>query len=196
MPQALFETMSRQVAEECDALLARARAEAQDIVDDAGRKAQEQRETALAKTHAEMKRLADRARELAAIRAEQETLTMEQAVADEVLQLVRTELEEMANRPGFEKILDALLAELVRAAPQEGIVLAPQGFGEHCRAWLRQNGHAGLLVEESTSLRDGVAVQDPGRTFRITNTLSSRFNKLENQARKVCIHALFGQGKN
>jgi V/A-type H+-transporting ATPase subunit E len=188
--------MSRRVAEECDVLLARARGEAEGIVAEARRKAQQQRKEALARAHGEMKRLADRARELGAIQAEQETLTMEQAVADEVLQSVRSELEGIAARPDFGTILDALLAELAPVAPPDGLVLAPTGFGDRCRAWLRQNGHSGVAVEESGSLRDGVAVQDRGKTFRITNTLSSRFNKLENEARKACIHALFGQGKN
>ena len=62
-----------------------------------------------------------------------------------------------------------------------------------CSAWLQANGHGSVEVESAAGLIDGIAVQDPQRTYRITNTLSSRFRLVEGEARKRCLGRLVGE---
>ena len=78
--------------------------------------------------------------------------------------------------------------------PKDAVVIVPVSFGDRAKAWLQNNGHGGATVQESTALRDGCAMQDAGRSYRVTTTLSSRLSKLQNEARKVCLDTLFGKG--
>jgi vacuolar-type H+-ATPase subunit E/Vma4 len=89
-----------------------------------------------------------------------------------------------------------LLAELMEEAPDSGDlqVLAPPAHADRVSSWLSNNGRAGVGVEGSEAFKDGVAVQDPGRTFRISNTLSGRFALMEQEIRKHCMTTLFGGG--
>lgn len=194
MQHALLDTMAGQVEQRCQERLVKARKEAEAIVAAAREKAAKQRSETLDRTNREMERLAERARELAALQVDLEALSMRHAVADEVLQSVHDELARIAEGPGFPAVLESLLAEVMRAAPPQAEIVAPVGRGDVCRDWLNANGHAGLPISESAALKDGVAVQDPARTFRVTNSLSARFQILENQARQVCLGTLFGEG--
>ena len=40
----------------------------------------------------------------------------------------------------------------------------------------------------------GVALEDPKHTYRISNTLTGRYARLDQQARKICMQNLFGAG--
>lgn len=190
--QALIDTMASQVAERCQAMLDAARAEAGAILKDARERAVQRRDSAVAATEKDVARMAERARQLLAIEAEHESLTMEQAIADEILHQVSAELEKAAQSPDFPEIFIALLAEVMAEAPKDALVTVPTGYGERARAWLREHGYGEVTVQESPAMRDGCAMQDKAHTYRITNTLSSRLSKLQNEARKVCLEALFG----
>jgi vacuolar-type H+-ATPase subunit E/Vma4 len=194
MQHALLDTMTRQVEHACEERLATARTEAEAIVAEARQRAADRYAESIERTTREVNRLAQRARDLAAVQADQQAHSLQQAVADEVLRAVGAELERIAEGPEFPGILDALLREVMAAAPAQAEVLAPPAHVERCREWLATNGLAGVPVIPTGELRDGVAVQDVNRTFRITNSLSSRFKKLENNARKVCLRLLFGEG--
>lgn len=194
MQQALFDTMSRQAAERCQAALDAARAEAGVNLKDAREHATHRRKEAVAAVEREVQRLADRARQLLAVEAEHESLTMEQSIADEILRSVGFELDKAAQSPKFPAIFDALLDELLSIAPKDALVTVPVSFADRAKARLQQHGLGGVTVVESAAMRDGCAMQDAARTYRITNSLSSRLSKLQNESRKVCLNALFGQG--
>lgn len=194
MQQALFDTMARQVADRCQAMLDAARAEAGVILKEAREHADQRRRDAVHAAEQEVQRLAERARQLLAVEAEHESLTMEQSIADEVLRSVSFELEKAAQSPKFPAIFDALLAELMTDAPKDALVTVPVSFGERAKTWLQQHGYPDVTVQESPSMRDGCSMQDAAHTYRVTNSLSSRLSKLQNEARKVCLRALFGEG--
>jgi len=186
--------MARQVEQGCEERLATANAEAEAIVAEARDRAAKRYAEAIERAKRDADQLAKRARDLAAVQAEQQAHSMQQAVADEILHTVDAELDRIAESPAFPAILEALLREVMTIAPAQAEVLAPPAHVERCRQWLASNGHAGIPVVPGATLRDGVAVQDAQRTFRVTNSLSSRFLKLENSARKVCLRLLFGEG--
>jgi vacuolar-type H+-ATPase subunit E/Vma4 len=194
MQHVLLDTMARQVEQGCEERLAAARAEADAIVSEARERADKRYAEGIERAQREVDRLARRARELAAVQAKQQSHSMQQAVADEILHSVDAELDRIAEGPEFPGILDALLRELMATAPENAEVLAPPAHVERCRQWLAANGHAGVPVVPHAALHDGVAIQDAQRTFRVTNSLSSRFHKLENEARKICLRLLFGKG--
>lgn len=194
MQEALFETMARQVAQRCEQIIEAAKAEAKSIVSEAERTAEQRHDAGIAHVKREVDRLAARARELAAVKAEHDTLTMQQEVANEVLGQVEGQLKGLAQSPRFPEILDALLAEVMANAPRDAVVLAPAAHEQRCREWLQRHGFTAVTVQASRFLVDGIAMQDAERTYRVTNTLSSRFQKLKNEARKVCLTTLFGAG--
>ncbi|MFA6240684.1 MAG: ATP synthase F0 subunit B [Candidatus Hydrogenedentales bacterium] len=192
MQQALLDTMARQVAQQCEDHLAVARQKADAIIADAKSKAESRRVHALEQAHAEAERHAKRALELALRAAENETLTMEHAVANEVLVSVGVELHRLAMGERFPGILEGLLAELVEYSPKNGTILAPPAHAELCRAWLQKQAVTGLTVQPDPDLVDGIAFQDAERTYRVTNSLSARFAKVQNEARRICLDTLFG----
>jgi vacuolar-type H+-ATPase subunit E/Vma4 len=194
MQQALLDTMARQVADRCQAALDVARAEAGSILKEARERADHRRKAAVSAAEKDAQRMAERARQLLAVEAEHESLIMEQSIADEILRSVGFELEKAAQSPKFSAIFDALLAELMADAPKDALVTAPVFFGDRTKAWLQQHGLAGVTVQESAAMRDGCAMQDAARTYRVTNSLTSRLSKLQNEARKACLNALFGGG--
>jgi len=192
MQQALLDTMARQVAQKCEEHLAAARQKADATVAEARAKAESRRARALEQAHAEADRLAKRALELALRAAENETMSMEHAVADEVLMSAGVELDRLAAGERFPGILEGMLAELVQYSPKTGIILAHPAHVEVCRAWLQKKGADGYTVQADPDLVDGVAYQDAQHTYRITNSLGARFAKVQNEARRICLDTLFG----
>ncbi len=190
----MLDTMARQVADRCQAALDAARAEAGSILKEARDRADQRRKAAVSAADRDAQRLAERARQLLAVEAEHETLIIEQSIADEILRSVGFELDKVAQLPKFAAIFDALLAELMADAPKDALVTVPVSFGDRTTAWLHQRGLAGVTARESAAMRDGCAMQDAARTYRVTNSLSSRLSKLQNEARKACLNALFGGG--
>ncbi len=193
MQHALLDTMARQVEQRCVERLAKARETAEVLIADARRKAAEKSAETLQHTKREVEHQAERARHLASLQVELEARSMRQAVADEVLRSVEAELARIAESSVFPPILEALLEEVMTAAPFQAEVVVNAVHAERCRSWLSAHGHGAVPVVESTALRDGVAVQDVKRSYRITNSLSSRFQKLEGEARRICLQTLFGE---
>lgn len=190
----ILELMSRQIASERDTKLAAAKSSADRIKADARTRADARRRDLLAAVEQELSELKRRSHERAEAETEMIVLTTKDTVTDELLGRARAELNRVAASPDFSGVLDALLAELVQDAPADGIVLVPVAHEAHCRAWLQENGHGDKEVLPQRDLIDGVAVQDKAHTFRITNTLSTRFQQLEPSLRKLCVAELFGQG--
>lgn len=191
----LLELMTRQVSQRREEILAEAQAQVEVIAQQARERAARRRTETLEAVEAEVRAASARARERTEAAAHMVVMTTKDAVADEVLRTTRERLRSLAGGPEFPGVLRALLAELMASAPEgEIVVLAPPAHADQCRAWLAEMGREDTAVEPLAALRDGVALQDRDRTFRVTNTLSRRFDKREGALRRHCLRRLFGEG--
>jgi len=190
---ALFDTMSSGVAAQCDDTLDKARAEAAAIASEASATLSVQRESALSATQSEMSLLDERWRQKASAEATKAALTMKKAAVNKVLDEVQDAVDGIVNGPTFPAVLGSLLEEVMEVAETDVVVLAPEAHVDVVQQWLSSHGHGGLTVEGSASVRDGVALQDPARTYRISNTLSGRYSRVEQEIRKICVTGLFGE---
>ncbi|MBI2425479.1 MAG: hypothetical protein HYV27_21820 [Candidatus Hydrogenedentes bacterium] len=188
----LLDLMSQQVAEEKAALVAKAAAEAAQILRDAEARARQRHDESLAALSAELEAQSRRSRERVEAEAHMILLTTKDTITDEMLATVREQLHALASGPEFERVLEKLLAELLQDAPDNVVVLAPPAHAGFCRTWLDANGHGNLSVQPLEGLQGGAAIQDAGRSFRVTNTLETRFLKRESALRKFCLTGLFG----
>jgi vacuolar-type H+-ATPase subunit E/Vma4 len=188
----LLETMASGVEARCQAKLAEARREGDAIVSSAKARADESYAKGLESVAAEIRRAAEQGRKLAQSEGEKVVLSAQHSVSDDALADVRRRLASIAASEDFGPMIDALLAQAVGAARGDIEVLAPARFVERCQAWLSSHGHGGVNVRPTSEFDDGVAVQDVKHTYRITNTLTSRYGKLEPRARKLLMIRLFG----
>ncbi len=193
---ALFETMARQVEAECSEHLAKARAEAERILADARAKARDAGEAALASAKAERDRLDALWKQKGEAEAVRLELSMKNDAVEAVLAEVSAGIKRLASGPEFPAVLERLLAELMAAAGGEKNVqvLGPAAHVDLIKSWLAGHGHAGVTVQGSPEFWDGVAVQDPARSWRVSNTLTGRFTRVDQAVRKHCMTALFGAG--
>lgn len=187
----LLDLMSARIAAQRDEVLRAARDEAAQIQQNARNRAEQRRKDTIAAVEGELASIARRSRERVEAEAHMVTLTTKDTITNELLHDVAAELSAIAGGPRFPAILDALLGELMAEAPRDVVVLAPPAYVGHCEQWLASHGHGGLAVEPLASLSDGVAIQDPGKKFRFTNTLTARFNMREGELRKICLNRLF-----
>lgn len=190
----LFDTMTAQVEAQCEENLARARAEADRILADADAEASAARDRMLKATQAEIDTLDDRSRQKAEAEAAKAKLEMRNDIVEMVMAKVRAEVESIVAGSNFPAILDALLTTLVGNAELRNgsVVLAPEAHVAHVQQWLSSHGHDGVPVEGSRVTWDGVAIQDEAQTYRISNTLTGRYTRVESEARRHCMVSLFG----
>lgn len=191
---ALFETMSRQVEAECTQHLATARAEAERILADARAKARASSEAVSASAKAERERLDTLWRQKAEAETVRIELSMRREVGEAILAQVASDVRRLVSTPQFSSVLENLLTELMAAVSGEKDiqVLGPATQIDLVRQWLAGHGHTGVRVEGSEEFWDGVAVQNPARTWRISNTLMGRFARVDQDVRKHCMTTLFG----
>ncbi|MBN2309807.1 MAG: V-type ATP synthase subunit E [Candidatus Hydrogenedentes bacterium] len=197
--QDLCNTLEGQVAAQCEAILEEARREAASILEEAGRAAVERRERALEQERAALAQRAEEGRRGAEAEAAIAALTMRQAVAEDLLERAGAELERIALGPEFgpilARLLDEALGAALDAAPDGDLVVeAPGAYVDRCRARLGEGGVSRATVCAGDGLVDGVRAQDAGRTFRVTNTLSARFEKVRTEARRACVARLTDGG--
>lgn len=189
----LFDTMARQVTEQCAGTLSEARQEAEAIQADARTKSNESWQSAMKTVDAELKLLEERWDQKARAEAAKAELAVQNEAVEAVLASVRVKIREAVEGPEFPQILKALLTEVMAVALEGVVVLAPESQIGHVKKLLSENGHGSLPVEGSSAVWDGVAVQDKQKTFRISNTLSGRYARVEDGARKLCMVTLFGK---
>lgn len=188
---ALLELMTEQAARQSKEIVARARQEADAIREAARARSEGHRSDFLRVLESDLTGQARRSRERAEAAAHMVVLTTKDTITDEIMTRARAELQRIQSTPELPGIIDALLEELLRDAPKEGIVvLAHPQQTERVREWLKQHGYD-LPVEPLASLKDGVAIQDAEKSYRVTNTLSARLARLESDLRKGVIHDLF-----
>lgn len=192
----ILKLMSEQAEARREETLARAEADAAAIRDSARQRAQQRTEAGLADLDRELQTLATRSRERAEAEAHMIQFTTRDTVADELLKSVEQRLRDVASSEQFGSTLEALLSELMSDVQPGMVVLAPAAYVDHVKQWLEANGHGDLSVESDPALRDGVAVQDANRTFRVTNTLSARFRRQQDSLRRVALERLFGGEKH
>lgn len=193
---ALLDTMARQVDEVYNGNLSAASESAEGILEETRQECAALEEESLAATAAEMETLAERWRRKADAEAAKAALVVQHDALHAVLEKVSEEIREIVSSDEFGPILDALLAELMADAPPDVIALAPPDHLDRVKKWLASNGHDKVPVEGAPNRQDGVAIQDRDRTFRISNTLSGRFSRVEQEARKLCMMSLFGEQKS
>ncbi len=192
MGSALLETMTARVTEECDGNRAAAQREADAIKADAESASAAQRVSMQATTNAEMDRLDERWRQMAHAEASRAELTVKSDAVNAVMQKVDAEIRRIVASDGFPALLDALLTTLSSEIQGDVVLLGPEDQVDHIKSWLSSNGHNGVTVQGSAELWDGVALQDPPRTYRISNTLTGRYARVEQDVRRVCMVNLFG----
>lgn len=190
---ALFETMARQVAQQCEERRSEALREAERIRSEGRRVAEQRYEAGLAAVKAELDAADRRVRHQVEVEAEKSKLAAQHQVVEEVLAQVREEVKRLASSDELGTILEALLDEVLHeVSGQDLVVLAPPAHVERLRQKLAETGRGHIEVRPFAALTDGVAVQDARRSFRVSNTLSGRLNVVANDARKLCQNRLFG----
>lgn len=190
----LFDTMAQQVAAQCDETRSAAQEQADALLSDARERATSTRTSTLKTLEAEMEAMDARWRQKAHTEAARAALAVQGEIVDAVLAKVEEEIRSIVGSKDFPKILDALLDELMRVASDDVVVLAPEAHLDHVREWLGKHDRIDTRVEASPDTWDGVAIQDARRTYRISNTLTRRYERVKEDARKVCMTTLFPGG--
>jgi vacuolar-type H+-ATPase subunit E/Vma4 len=188
--------MSEQAEARREEILARAEADASAIRESARARAEARTQEGLAALERELETLGARSRERAEAEAHMVQFTTRDTIADELLGDVEKRLAEVAAGDGFGSILEALLSELMQDVQPGMVVLAPSAHTDHAKQWLDTNGHGDLTVQPEPTLKDGVAIQDADRTYRVTNTLSARFRLQQDTLRRIALERLFGGEKH
>jgi vacuolar-type H+-ATPase subunit E/Vma4 len=192
MGSALLETMTAQVTEECEGMRAAAQQEADAIRAEAESKSAAHREAVQVATDAEMERLDERWRQMAHAEASRADLIVKNDAVKAIMEKVQAEIRSIVSGGSFPGVLDALLSSLKSEINESVVVVGPESHINHIKGWLSSNGHAGVTVQGSAEMWDGVAVQDAERTYRISNTLTGRYGRVEQEARRLCMAKLFG----
>ena len=186
----LLDAMTRETDARCREHLSEAEKQADELVLQASEKCAKRRaelvESARAASAKQVKHEHERALTDAARRED----ALEGSIAEEIFVEVLDAIEGLTLSEEFPKILRALLDEALHGQSGELEVLAPPKNAEDCVRWLSSRGLDKVKVVADETILDGVAVQDPGRTFRLTNTLSSRCVKLKNTIRQICAEKL------
>ena len=193
-PEQLLCTMERRAVALHGEVLAAAREEADAVLEQAREEAVDRRETALADLRRELAGRARKEHDLIEAKAGRTELALRHRAASEVLALVADELAREARAPGFGDVVVALLEEALPLSANGPLaVSAPPDRADRCKAWLKERGRTEVEVEGRPGLA-GVIVEDSGPSFRTTNTLASRYERVQDEARHVCMTSLFGKG--
>ncbi len=189
---ALNALLTEQAEARCAEIRAAGEAQARQIAEAADARIAERAQEAHATLDAELAGAHERAVERAQAEANMVVKTTRDQIADGLLERVRQDLAALANSEQMRDVIGKLLREVLGEAPQGGTVLAPPAHADFVREQVQQQGRGDLQVEAHPRLSDGVAVQDARQTYRVTNSLSSRYARLERQARRHAMQRLFG----
>ena len=189
--EALKESMARRVDEQCAQIAADAQAEADAIRQSARDQAAALREQTMKSVKDDIAQLRARSEQKARAEAARAELAMKNDAVEAVMEAVEERIRTIAGNDEFKSILEALLAELMTVAEGDVVLFAPPAHVDLVKGKLAEHGHGAVRVEAATALRDGVALQDPKRTYRVSNTLMTRYSRIAQDARKVCMGELF-----
>jgi vacuolar-type H+-ATPase subunit E/Vma4 len=197
----LAETITRQADQTCQANLERAKAEKAALLEQAKKAAEKRRDDVLKSLRANLAAQSAQAHAMAEIAAERETISMRQGLAEEVLSQAKSRIDQLAQSDAFGPILEGLSAQVLDACKSElgelsGVtVLVPPRHVDRIRTFLSSSSYGNVPVRGDEALLDGAAVQDDAQTFRISHTLTGRYERLENAARAISLKKLFGGEK-
>ncbi len=183
------------MAHQADAQRARiadeARAEAEKILGQGRDASQAHRESIWRTVKSEESHKDRMSRQFAQVDADKTRLAARNWAVGEVMQVVHQEIDRIVASPSFAGILERLLVEALEASSGPVIVEAPDSHVEAVRSLLKARGAQVVVVVASRTIRDGVAVWNPERTMRISNTLTARLAIVEDAARKHIVQQLF-----
>jgi len=197
----LAETITRQADQACQANLESAKAEKAAILDHARKASEKRRDDVLKSLAGNLAAQSEQARAMAQIAAERETISTRQGLTEEVLSQAKARIRQIAESDAFGPVLEGLSAQVLDACNADtgeltGVtVLVPPRHVDRIRTFLSNNGNGNVPVRAEADLLDGAAVQDDAQTFRISHTLSGRYERLENAARAISLKKLFGGEK-
>ncbi|MCD6288373.1 MAG: hypothetical protein J7M12_04585, partial [Candidatus Hydrogenedentes bacterium] len=93
--------------------------------------------------------------------------------------------------PEFPPVLEALIEEAIdEETDGKLIVRTAQNHVNIVRRWLDAHHRNDVEIVADPVIFDGVVVEDAAHTFRITNTLTVRFEMLRDKIRSKCIEIL------
>ncbi len=187
----LLEEMTRIAGERRDACLAEAEQQANSIIEEARTEREQKREAALEDARRDAEIAERNAREQGRADAERTALMLQETVAEDAIRRVRDKIRHTMSTSAASQIVEALLAELAGELGAGRRVLVSPDHAGVCRRWLAEHDLDDTEVVEDAGIVDGVAVEDADRSFRITNTLSARLDKRQNDARRLCLDMLF-----
>ena len=189
---ALFDTMAQEVQADCDRRTAEAHQEAERILSEGRRVADQEYARAVDATRTEIDLANRRERQRLDAEHTKAFLAVQHQVVEEVLGRVRDEMARIAQAPDFGPTLEALLDEILAEVRGRDLdVLIPTAHADRIGPYLERLGRTDLRVVPWPALTDGVAVQDRRRTFRVSNTLSGRLVATQDDARRRCQAQLF-----
>jgi len=187
--------MTQIASERREAIFCQARRQADEIFEEARRQCRERHERAIAAANEEIRRADEQTRMQREAKLERTALTLREAVAEEVLTQIHSAIADVVAGPEFPQVLEALLNDIASELHPGMRVLTTGRNVDLCRRWMVGHGFGDLRVIETAGLEDGIAVEDERRTFRVTNTLSTRFAAREAEARRICVRMLFPEDR-
>lgn len=182
----LADILQQEALEEINTILIEADSRAGRIVDEAGQEASARLAAHRRRAEAEARTAARRARS----EADLTVSTARMAAKNQMIELVRKKvwsaLEEIAGRPDYRQILQALAGEAVTAVDTaEAVVVNPEDR-QHLSDWVRARG---LELRDDPGLRLGVRIETRDGRHRVVNSLPERFqrswNRLSSGAAKI-----------
>lgn len=192
---ALLDTMAQQADGQCARIAGDAQAEAERIIEQARADAAAHRDAVWRAVKAEEAHKDRMSAQFARVEADKARLAARNAAVSDVMALVDREISRIVESPEFGAILQKLLGEALAASEGPVVIECPAAQAELCRSTAVRLGADVREVVASRTIRDGVAVWNPERTVRISNTLRGRLAILEDEARKHIVQRLFtGRG--
>ena len=186
--------MAQQADGQCAQVAAEAQAEAEKIRAQAQAQAASHREAVWRTVRGEESHKDRMSAQFAAVAAGKVRLAARNLAVTEVMTLVDREIDRIVDGVEFGAMLENLLDEALAASSGPVIIECPAAHVDRCRALASRRGAEVRDVVASQTLRDGVAVWNPERTLRISNTMRGRLAILEDDARKHIVRRLFMRG--
>jgi len=170
----LSDILQEEVLSEINQILAEADSKAEMLIAEAKSKASERVETYRKKAEAELRAATARAKSaadlfvsIARIRTKGQEITL-------VRQKAEAAIEEIANKPNYGEILEALAEEALRAVEKADAAAVHPDDMDKLSAWAKQKG---LELTTDRRLHFGVRIMATGGRYSVENTLPERLQR-------------------
>lgn len=193
---AFLNRMTELLEQRCLECLKEAEFRADEILSKAKMQSEEQLCEALENARAKAENLKRRVKTQVKEEATDQILLLRETLVEETLAAISDSIEEIVNGPDFPHVLVTLIEETLHQIEGKAIVKVPQLHLDYCRQWLDKRNYPHVSLDPISEMRDGVIIEDPDHTFRITNTLSGRLEKSVGDIRMLCIKKFFSEETN